>query len=104
MAVGWAREGAVQEQIEATVEDAVQLARSRLPDAYQKEKVLSNVRNAKSKFRLPGGKQCRVYDYAFNVRKNWKKSRPRSVITIEVGIRTANLNDATIIDLFYKNV
>ena len=32
MAVGWAREGAVQEQIEATVKDAVQLARSRLPD------------------------------------------------------------------------
>ena len=32
MAVGWAREGAVQEQIEATVEDAVQLERSRLPE------------------------------------------------------------------------
>ena len=32
MAVGWAREGAVQEQIEATVEDAVQLARSRLSE------------------------------------------------------------------------
>ena len=32
MAVGWAREGAVQKQIEATVEDAVQLARSRLPE------------------------------------------------------------------------
>ncbi|MBC8259332.1 MAG: DksA/TraR family C4-type zinc finger protein [SAR324 cluster bacterium] len=31
MAVGWAREGAVQEQIEATVKDAVELARSRLP-------------------------------------------------------------------------
>ena len=31
MAVGWAREGAVQEQIDATVEDAVELARSRLP-------------------------------------------------------------------------
>ena len=66
MAVGWAREGAVQEQIEATVEDAVQLARSR----YQKVKVLSIVRHAKSKFRLPGGKQYRGYDYAFNVRKN----------------------------------
>ena len=32
MAVGWAHEGAVQEQIEATVEDAVQLARSRLTE------------------------------------------------------------------------
>ena len=32
MAVGWSRDGAVQEQIDATVEAAVQLARSRLPD------------------------------------------------------------------------
>ena len=31
MAVGWARDGAVQEQIDATIEDAVELARSRLP-------------------------------------------------------------------------
>jgi len=32
MAGGWSRDGAVQEQIDATVESAVQLARSRLPD------------------------------------------------------------------------
>ena len=32
MAVGWSRDGAVQEQIDATVESSVQLARSRLPD------------------------------------------------------------------------
>ena len=32
MAIGWAREGAVQEQIDATVADAVKLARSRLPE------------------------------------------------------------------------
>lgn len=31
MAVGWARDGAVQEQIDANVEDAVNSARSRLP-------------------------------------------------------------------------
>ena len=31
MAVGWSRDGAVQDQIDATVEDGVQLARSRLP-------------------------------------------------------------------------
>ena len=31
MAVGWARDGAVQEQIDAGVEDAVSLARSRMP-------------------------------------------------------------------------
>ena len=32
MAVGWSRDGAVQDQIDATVESAVQLAKSRLPD------------------------------------------------------------------------
>ena len=32
MAVGWTRDGAVQEQIDATITDAVQLARSRLPE------------------------------------------------------------------------
>ncbi len=32
MAVGWSRDGAVQEQIDATVESAAELARSRLPD------------------------------------------------------------------------
>ncbi len=31
MATGWARDGAVQDQIDASVEDAVELARSRLP-------------------------------------------------------------------------
>ena len=31
MATGWAREGAVQEQIDATVEDAIERARGRLP-------------------------------------------------------------------------
>ena len=32
MAVGWARDEAVQDQIDASVEDAVKQARSRLPD------------------------------------------------------------------------
>lgn len=32
MAVGWARDGAVQEQIDAGIDDAVKLARSRLPE------------------------------------------------------------------------
>ena len=32
MAVGWSRDGAVQEQIDATVESGVQLAKSRLPN------------------------------------------------------------------------
>lgn len=32
MAVGWARDGSVQDQIDASVEDAVTLARKRLPE------------------------------------------------------------------------
>jgi len=32
MAVGWSRDGSVQEQIDATVEAGVQLAKSRLPE------------------------------------------------------------------------
>jgi phage/conjugal plasmid C-4 type zinc finger TraR family protein len=32
MAGGWSRDGNVQDQIDASVEDAVKLARSRLPD------------------------------------------------------------------------
>ena len=32
MAVGWSRDGGVQEQIDATVESGVQLAKRRLPD------------------------------------------------------------------------
>ena len=32
MAGGWSRDGAVQDQIDASVEDAIKLARSRLPN------------------------------------------------------------------------
>jgi phage/conjugal plasmid C-4 type zinc finger TraR family protein len=32
MAGGWSRDGAVQDQIDASVDDAVKLARSRLPE------------------------------------------------------------------------
>jgi len=32
MAVGWTRDGGVQDQIDASVKDAVELARSRLPE------------------------------------------------------------------------
>ena len=31
MATGWAQDGAVQEQIDSTIEDAVQRARSQMP-------------------------------------------------------------------------
>ena len=37
MASGWAQDGAVQEQIDASVEDAVRLAKSRLPSGESSE-------------------------------------------------------------------
>lgn len=37
MASGWAQDGAVQEQIDASVEDAVRLAKSRLPSGESAE-------------------------------------------------------------------
>ncbi|MCG8568159.1 MAG: DksA/TraR family C4-type zinc finger protein [Desulfobacterales bacterium] len=36
MAVGWARDGAVQEQIDASVSDAVKQARERMPQGESK--------------------------------------------------------------------
>jgi phage/conjugal plasmid C-4 type zinc finger TraR family protein len=45
MATGWAGDGAVQDQIDATVKDAIERARSRLP-------------------RGPGGARCEVCDAA----------------------------------------
>ena len=60
MAVGWARDGAVQEQIDAGVEDAVSLARSRMPKGESLthcqgcgEKIPEGRRNA-----LPGVRLC----------------------------------------------
>jgi len=32
MAIGWSRDGAVQDQIDATVKDAIEQARNRLPE------------------------------------------------------------------------
>jgi len=37
MAVGWAREGAVQEQIDSTIDDAVERARQQLPQGPSAE-------------------------------------------------------------------
>ncbi|MGB5245413.1 MAG: DksA/TraR family C4-type zinc finger protein [Woeseia sp.] len=38
MATGWARDGAVQDQIDASVEDAVKRARSELPRGNSRER------------------------------------------------------------------
>ena len=60
MAVGWSRDGAVQEQIDATVDSAVQLARSRLPDGESLthcEECGADIPEARRKA-MPGVRYC----------------------------------------------
>ncbi len=60
MASGWARDGAVQEQIDASVEDAVKLARSRLPGGEgltHCEECEITISNARRKA-IPGVRLC----------------------------------------------
>ena len=60
MAVGWAREGAVQEQIDATIADAVELARSRLikgESLIQCEECESMIPEAR-RIAMPGVRLC----------------------------------------------
>jgi phage/conjugal plasmid C-4 type zinc finger TraR family protein len=60
MASGWAQDGAVQEQIDATVESAVQLAKSRLPrgeSLTQCEECETPIPEARRKA-LPGVRLC----------------------------------------------
>jgi len=60
MAVGWARDEAVQDQIDASVEDAVKRARSRLPDGEglthceECERLISEARRKA----IPGVRLC----------------------------------------------
>ena len=60
MAGGWAKDGAVQDQIDASVEDAVQLARSRLPQGESRkecEECGARIPEARRKA-LPGVRLC----------------------------------------------
>ncbi len=60
MAVGWSQDGAVQDQIDASVQDAVKLARSRMPDGQslthceQCEEVIPEARRKA----VPGVRLC----------------------------------------------
>ncbi len=60
MAGGWARDGAVQDQIDASVEDAVKRARSRLPSGeslYQCEECDSAIPEARRRV-ISGVRLC----------------------------------------------
>ncbi len=60
MAVGWAKDDGVQDQIDATVESAVQLAKSRLPSGESLthcEECVAEIPEARRKA-LPGVRLC----------------------------------------------
>jgi phage/conjugal plasmid C-4 type zinc finger TraR family protein len=60
MAGGWAKDGAVQDQIDASVEDAVQRARSRLPQGESRkecEECGARIPEARRKA-VPGVRLC----------------------------------------------
>jgi phage/conjugal plasmid C-4 type zinc finger TraR family protein len=60
MAGGWSRDGAVQDQIDASVEDAVELARSRLPKGkslLECEECAAKIPPARRKA-IPGVRLC----------------------------------------------
>jgi len=60
MAVGWTRDGGVQDQIDASVADAVKLARSRLPDGKSSTHCVeceSEIPDARRKA-IPGVRLC----------------------------------------------
>jgi phage/conjugal plasmid C-4 type zinc finger TraR family protein len=60
MAVGWSRDGGVQEQIDATVESGIQLAKGRLPDGESLthcEECGTSIPEARRKA-MPGVRHC----------------------------------------------
>lgn len=60
MASGWAPDGAVQDQIDASIEDAVKLARSRIPEGEsltQCEECNAAIPEARRKI-IPGVRLC----------------------------------------------
>ena len=60
MAVGWSHDGAVQDQIDATVESAIQLAKSRLPEGESLrhcEQCEAAIPEARRKI-MPGVRHC----------------------------------------------
>ena len=93
MAVGWAREGAVQDQINATVADDVELARSRLTDGESLiycEDCESLIPEVRCKA-LPGIRLC------VECQQSWKNINHRSVIATAVVVKTANSSECIIV-------
>ena len=86
MAVGWSRDGAVQEQIDATVESAVQLARSRLPNGESS----THCEECGEAIPERAARQCPEFDIVSNANQTSKNRRRQSPYTTEAVIRIVN--------------
>ncbi len=87
MAVGWSRDGDVQDQIDATVEDGVQLARSRLPDGEsltQCEECEAVIPDARRKA-IPGVRLC------VSCQSKLEKKKPTSTLYNRRGSKDSQL-------------
>jgi len=78
MATGWAGDGAVQDQIDATIDDAVKRARAGLP------------KRAMRVFRRHDARPCRAYACASPARRNVTATPSRPADTTAAAARTAS--------------
>lgn len=86
MAVGWFRDGAVQEQIDATVDSAVQLAKSRLPDGES----LTHCEECEAGIPVARRKAVPGVRYCVQCQSELEKSRRWLPYTIEAAAKTVN--------------
>lgn len=86
MAGGFAKDGAVQEQIDATIEDAVKRARDQLPQGES----LTHCEECDKIIPLPAVKPYPVYACVSFVRRNTIKKLLISVVITGAAAKTVN--------------
>lgn len=86
MANGWAGDGAVQEQIQDSINDEIRRARKKSPA----ERVWNFVKNAEKKSPLPAERLCPASGFASIARKKPTKNKKPSASTIAAAAKTAS--------------
>ena len=88
MATGWARDGAVQEQIDASIEDAVKHARNRLPqgESHDHCEECGTPIPAARQQAIPGVRFCVACQSA-----RWTGNRACSAVTTGAGSKDSQL-------------
>lgn len=85
MATGWAHDGAVQEQIDSSIEDAVQRVRQQLPQGPSAE----HCRNCDAL--IPEGRRLAIPGVQLCTPANHLKiNKPASAVTIAAAVKTVN--------------